>query len=154
MRMGFVTTLFGSIVVSACTGSPATLAIPPDFELETPMGIAGVSIRESPSEVTDAEFQQLVATGMVSAMPGVLVNGPATIPFPTRRIVWHVNPVVPRGAQRLVVNVFDGSNAFAYEEQVVDNSAPRIVIESAIASMTSRLAQAMYQHDLRLSAYR
>jgi hypothetical protein len=95
-----------------------------------------VSIRELPSEMADAEFEQLVAAGMVSAMPGRLVNGPARIPFPTRRIVWHVNPVASRGVVRLVVNVFDGSNAFAYEEQVVDNGAPRIVIESAIASMT------------------
>lgn len=36
MRMELVTALFGSIAVAACTGSPATLAIPPDFELETP----------------------------------------------------------------------------------------------------------------------
>ena len=151
MRMGLVTALFGSIATSACTGSPATLAIAPDFELETPAGIAGVSVRESPSEMTDAEFEKVVADGMVSAMSGRLVNGPARIRFPTRRIVWHVNPVMPRGVERLVVNVFDGSDAFAYEEQVVDNSAPRIVVESAIASMTSRLARAMYQHDLRHS---
>jgi hypothetical protein len=154
MRMELVTALVGLITVSACTGSPATLALAPDFELETPVGIAGVSIRESPSGMTDAEFEQLVAHGMVSAMSGSLVNVPVRAPFPTRRIVWHVTPVAPRGVERLVVNVFDGSDAFAYEEQVVDNSAPRIVIESAIASITSRLAEAISQHDLRASAYR
>jgi hypothetical protein len=115
------------------------------------MGITGVSIRESPSGMTDAEFERLVAHGMVSAMAGRLVDGPAKMPFPTQRIVWHVNPVVPRGVERLLVNVFDGSDVFAYEEQVVDNSAPRIVIESAVASMTKSLALALYQHDHRHS---
>src|SRR5690348_12628663 len=120
MRMGLVTALLGSITVWSCTGSPATLAIPPDFELQTPAGIAGVSIREPPSGMTDAEFKELVAHEVVSSMPGNLVNGPARPPFPTRRIVWHVYPVGRQGVERLVVNVFDGSGAFAEEEQVVD----------------------------------
>lgn len=65
-----------------------------------------------------------------------------------------MNPVAPGGVDRLVVNVFDGPDAFVDEEQVVDNSAPRVVLESAIASMTSRLAQAINQHDLQGSADR
>jgi hypothetical protein len=48
-----------------------------------------------------------------------------------------------RGVSRLVVNAFDGSNPFAYEEQVVDDSAPTGALESVIASMTRRLAVAL-----------
>ena len=151
MRMRLAAAVFGSIAVSACTGSQATLAIPPDFELQTSGGISSVSIRESPPGMTDAEFEQLVSGGMVLATGGHPVNGAVGGPLPTRRIVWHVEPVGPRGVMRLIVNVFDGSDAFAYEEQVVDRSAPRIVVESAIESMTRRLAEAIHHHDLRHS---
>ena len=151
MRMRLAAVVCGSIAVSACTGSQATLAIPPDFELQTSAGISGVSIRESPPGMTDAEFEQLVSGGMVSATGGHPVNGAVGGPLPARRIVWHVEPVGPRGVMRLIVNVFDGSDAFAYEEQVVDRSAPRIVVESAIDSMTRRLAEAIHHHDLRHS---
>src|SRR5690242_14590415 len=70
MRMRLVAAVFGSIAVSACTGSQATLAIPPDFELQTSAGISSVSIRESPPGMTDAEFDQLVSGGMASATGG------------------------------------------------------------------------------------
>jgi hypothetical protein len=115
------------------------MASPPNFELMTPTGLAGVSIRESPPRLTDAEFQLLVEQGMQAAMPGSTAAGSAMGPFPTRRFVWHVNPVPARGVSRVVVNVFDGAVPFAYEQEVVDNSVPDAVLESAVASMTRRL---------------
>ena len=45
-------------------------------------------------------------------------------PFPSRRIVWHVTSSAARGMSRLVVNVFDGVNPYAYEQETVSNSAP------------------------------
>jgi hypothetical protein len=152
MRIWTVLPFLGSLVVSACTGSPATLATPPNFELQTPAGIASVSIRESPPGTTDAEFERLVASGMESDMPGSLVKGPVTAPFPTRRIVWHATPMAARGTSLLIVNVFDGSYPFAYEEQVVANDAPPGALVSAIASMTSRLAADLDRDNPRAQA--
>ncbi len=40
--------------LTACTGSPATFALRPAFEVMTPAGVAGVSIRQSPPGMTDA----------------------------------------------------------------------------------------------------
>jgi hypothetical protein len=147
MRIWTILPFLGSIAVSACTGSPVTLATPPDFELETPAGIASVSIRESPPGTTDAGFERLVASGMESEMPGSLVKGPMVAPFPTRRIVWHANPTAAPGVSVLIVNVFDGSYPFAYQQQVVANDAPPGVLVSAIASMTSRLAVDLHQSN-------
>jgi len=152
MRIWTVLSFLGSIAVSACTGSPATLATPPAFELRTPAGIASVSIRESPPGTTDAEFERLVASGMESDMPGSLVKGPVIAPFPTRRIVWHANPMAVRGVSLLTVNVFAGSSPFAYQQQVVANDAPLGVLVSAIASMTSRLAVDLDQGNPRTHA--
>jgi len=152
MRIWAVLPFLGSIALSACTGSPATLATPPGFEVETPAGIASVSIRESPPGTTDAQFERLVASGMESDIPGSLVRGPVIAPFPTRRIVWHANPMAARGVSLLVVNVFDGSHPFAYEQQVVANDAPPGVLVSAIASMTSRLAMDLDQGNPRAPA--
>src|SRR5277367_190224 len=50
--------------LAACTGSPATLALQPDFEVMTPAGIASVSVRQPLPGMTDAQFTQLVTTGM------------------------------------------------------------------------------------------
>lgn len=149
MRIWTFLPFLGSIAVSACTGSPATLATPPNFELETPAGIASVSIRESPPGTTEAEFTRVVASGMESDMPGSLVEGPMIAPFPTRRIVWHSDPMAARGVSLLTVNVFDGSSPFAYQQQVVANDAPPGMLVSAIASMTSRLTMASDQSHSR-----
>ena len=151
MRIGLGAVCAG-LMLSACAGSTATLAIPPDFEMMTPAGISSVSVRRPPPAMTDADFERLVAAGMLSATPGSQMNGPMATPSPTRRIVWHASSMAPRGVFRLVVNVFDGSVRFAYEEQVVDNSAPSNVLESAIASLTRRLLVAIDQHDSRALA--
>ncbi len=95
--------------------------------------------------MTTAEFTRVTARGMREAMPGSVMMTPMTAPFPTRRIVWHVNPVAARGVVRLVVNAFDGSGPFAYEQQSVDNSAQADVIQSTIAEMTIRLNSALDQ---------
>ena len=122
-----------------CTGSPYTVAMTPDFEVMTPEGMASVSIREPLPNLTDAEFQQVVMAGMHSAMPGEFVEQHVSAPFPTRRIVWHVNPVAARGVSRLSVNVFDGGTPVAYEQDTVSNGAPRGTVMHAVASMTTRL---------------
>lgn len=127
------------LATAGCTGSPYTVAMAPDFEMITPEGMASVSIRESLPNLTDAEFQRVVATGMSAAMPGKLVEQPVSAPFPTRRIVWHVNPVAARGISRLSVNVFDGATPVAYEQDTVSNSAPRGAITHVVASLTTRL---------------
>lgn len=123
----------------ACTGSPNTVAMPPDFEVMTPEGMASVSIRESLPNLTDAEFQLAVMTGMAEAMPGRVVEQTAPVPYPKRRIVWHVNPVAARGVSRLFVNVFDGASPVAYEQETVSNGAPRGAITHAVAALTTRL---------------
>jgi hypothetical protein len=125
--------------LAACTGSPATLALQPDFEVMTPAGIASVSIRQSPPGMTDAEFTQLVKASMEGAARGGLIAARVEPPFPSRRIVWHVNLSPSRGISQVVVNVFDGANPYAYEQETVTNSAPTAVITSAVESMSERL---------------
>ena len=127
------------LATAGCTGSPYTVAMTPDFEMMTPEGVASVSIRESLPNLTDAEFQRVVMTGMQSAMPGRIVEQPVAAPYPTRRIVWHVNPMAERGVSRLFVNVFDGATPVAYEEDTVSNGAPRGAITQVVASLTTRL---------------
>jgi hypothetical protein len=122
-----------------CTGSTYTVAMPPDFEVMTPEGMASVSIREPLPNLTDTEFQQVVMTGMQSAMPGRLIGQPVAAPFPTRRIVWHVNPIAARGVSRLSVNVFDRATPVAYEQDTVSNGATGGTIMHAVASLTTRL---------------
>jgi hypothetical protein len=124
---------------AACTGSPTTLALQPDFAMKTSAGIASVSIRESPPGLTGREFEQMVRTGMERAAPGAVLPDPVYAPYPPYRIVWHVNPNGPHGTSKLVVNIFNESAPFAYEQQVVDNSAPPIAIMRTIESMTKRL---------------
>jgi hypothetical protein len=125
--------------LASCTGSPATLALQPDFEVATPAGIASVSIRQSPPGMTDAEFTQSVEAGMERAARGSMIAGRVEPPFPSQRIVWHVNPSASRGVSRLVVNVFDGTNPFAYEQETLTNSASTAVITSTIESISERL---------------
>jgi hypothetical protein len=135
--------LFGP---SACTGSPSTLALQPDFEVRTAAGVASVSIRQSFPGTTDAEFTQLVKTGMEGARPEDVLGEPVDPPFPSRRIVWHVNPSSSRSASLLTVNVFDGSVPYAYEQEVLENGAPPIAIKAAVRSMSERLSADIAAH--------
>jgi hypothetical protein len=130
---------------AACTGSPTTLALRPDFEVKTLGGIAGVSIRTSLPGMTDSEFEQLVRMGMERAAPGSVLPGPVEAPFPQCRIVWHVNSGVGPGVSTLIVNIFDGSIPVAYEQEAVTNSASTATITYAIESATRKLI-ASYTH--------
>jgi hypothetical protein len=121
--------------VAACTGSPTTLAMRPDFEIMTPAGLAGVSIREAPYGMTDEEYSQLVRIGMEQAAPGSVKAGAINPPFPERRIVWHVNTAAPTPGSRLLVNVFDGTGSYAYKDSFVENGASAAEITSVIESL-------------------
>jgi len=137
-----------SILVSACTGSPATLALRPEFDVATSAGPTSVSIREAPPGMTFAEFEQAVSAGMQSAMPNCAQTTSVAAPFPTRRIVWHVYPIIPRGTSRLVVNVFDGSAPPTVEaQQVIDDTAARTSVEYAVRVLTQRLTAKLDQRD-------
>ena len=132
--------------LAACTGSPATLAIRPDFEMLTPAGLASVSIRQSPPEMTDAEFTRLVITGMTRAAPDSVIACCSQRAFPAQRIVWHVDLTAARGVSRLVVNVFDGARPYAYEQEVVSNDTPSAAIASVVQSMSKRLLADVATH--------
>ncbi len=136
-----------SMAPTACTGSPATVALQPAFEVTTAGGPASVSIRETPPDMTFAEFEDAVRTGMRTAMPEAAQPTCVAVPFPDRRIVWHVYPIFPRGASRLVVNVFDGSVPFGHAQQVIDNSAPPTTIVYAVRTLTGRLAAKLDKPD-------
>jgi hypothetical protein len=125
--------------LASCLGSPGTLALQPAFEMMTPAGIASVSVRESPAGMTDAEFTRLVMAGTRWAAPDSVVAGRAEPPFPSQRIVWHVNLSPERGISRLFVNVFDGANPYAFEQDTVVNDAPTAAVTSAVESMSKRL---------------
>ena len=84
-----------------------------------------------------------VKAAMERAAPGSVVAGPTAQPFPSRRIVWHADPTASRGVSRLVVNVFNGPTPYAYEQQVVADSAPRVVMSSAIEAMSRQLLAAI-----------
>ena len=60
-------------------------------------------------------------------------------PYPSQRIVWHVNSSIPRPVSRLVVNVFDNADPYTYEECIVSNDASPAMITSVVESMTERL---------------
>ena len=132
---------------TACTGSPATIALQPSFEVTTAGGPASVSIRETPPDMTFAEFEDAVRTGMQSAMPEAPQPTCIAAPSPDRRIVWHVYQIFPRGTSRLVVNVFNGSVPFEHAQQVIDNSAPPSTIVYAVRTLTGRLAAQLDKHD-------
>jgi hypothetical protein len=152
MRVVSVLPLLVVIPTLGCTGSPGTPTLPA-FEVMTPTGIASVSIRESPPGIADVEFIHLVANGMESAMPGCQMKTGAVAPYHSRRIVWSVNPMAGRGVTRLFVNVSDGANSFAYEQQVLDNNATPVVLQSAVVSMTNELMVEIDRHDARAMAY-
>ena len=125
--------------LSACASSPSVLSIPPAFAINTPTGVKSVSIREPLPGTTDEESIQLVKAGMERAAPGSVLSGPLEPPYPTQRIVWHVASTDDEGTSRLIVNVFDGSTAVAYEEDTVANTAPQGTLLATIQSMTTRL---------------
>lgn len=127
------------LCLASCTGSPATLALRPDFEVMTPAGIASVSIRQSPLGMTDAEFTQLVRTGMERAAYRSVSTGRVEPPYPSQRIVWHVNSSIPSPTSRLVVNVFDEAYPYTYEEGTVSDEASPAMVTSVVQSMSKRL---------------
>jgi hypothetical protein len=129
------------LCVAGCAGSPATFALPPDFEMKTPTGLAGVSIREALPGTTAEAFAKMVRTGMEQGASVVATQPPAAAPSPIPRmhIVWHVNPVAARGVSRLVVNIFNGATPFAYEQAVVANTAPPAAITYTVCMMTRQL---------------
>jgi hypothetical protein len=121
------------------TGSPATLELPPAFEVATRAGIASVSIRQPLPGMTDAESAHLIRTAMDSAAPGSVLSTPVKPPFPVLRIVWHVQSLPVRGGSQVIVNVFAGSVPFAYDQEIVDDSAPTAATERAVRSLAERL---------------
>jgi hypothetical protein len=82
---------------------------------------------------------------MERAAPGDVLGKPVGPPFPSRRFVWHVNLGL-RGVSRLSVNVFDGSVPYAYEQEVLENGAPRGAIVFAVMSMSERLLADIATH--------
>lgn len=129
--------------LASCTGSPATIALQPAFQVMTPAGPASVSIREAPPGMTDAEFIRLVRQAMQAGAHGSVIPRPVRPPFPVLRIVWHVEPSDSRGMSQVTVNVFNGARPFAYEQERVDASAPTMVLASAVQSMCQRLLSDM-----------
>ena len=134
------------IAGTSCTGSPRTLASQPEFEVRTSAGVASVSMRQSPPGMTDEEFTQLVQEAMERAAPGSVLAGPPVAPFPLRRIVWHVDPTPSRGASRVVVNVFEGTEPYAYEQDTIAYSEPTDAMELALVSMSERLLADITDH--------
>ena len=125
--------LFG---LTACVGSPGQQ---PTFALKSPSGLVGVSIRSPLPGRTDSEFETLVKSGMLQAIPSSTLVPPLTAPFPERRLVWHVSVDVPHGTSRLILNMFEGSRAVAYNQEHIGSDASSVEILAAIESMTQRL---------------
>jgi hypothetical protein len=144
MRTWPVWALLAPIASSACSRPPGTPPAPADFELVTPRGTAGVSVRQSSSDKPDAEWEKLVERGMQAVIPGSSVR-PTVAPFPTLRVGWRVEPAGAPGSgvSRLVATVTVGSGPYAYEQQEVDNSAPDVVFVSTIAAITTRLCPSL-----------
>ena len=147
MRTSSILSLLALTAVSACVGSPATQALRPNFELATPAGLASVSIRQAPPDMTLAEFDRTVKSGMEAGLTANLEPAPAVEPFPEQRIVWHVNTTPGRGSSRLVVNVFNASVPFAYEQQMIDNADTPDMLAGTVQSMTRQLFAAIDRHD-------
>jgi hypothetical protein len=128
------------LALTACVGSPRILAQQPAFELKSSTGLTGVSIRMPLPDRTDSEFETLVKTGMLQAVPTSTLVAPVTAPFPERQLVWHVSVDVPDGTSRLILNMFEGSVAVAYEQEHIGSDASNVEILPAIESMTRRLS--------------
>jgi len=87
----------------------------------------------------DAEFTRLVRMGMERAAYRNVSTGQVEPPYPSQRIVWHVNPSGPEPVSRLVVNVFNGGRPYADEEQTISDDASRAAIVSDVESMSEQL---------------
>jgi hypothetical protein len=131
--------LLVAISLAACTGSPDTLALQPSFEVATPAGLASVSIRETPSSMTDREFLRLIEAGMEQAAPGCVSTQLVNPPYPRLRIVWHVEPEQPGATEEIAVNVFNGSVPFAIEQETLTHNASAPMLTDTIRSMSGRL---------------
>jgi hypothetical protein len=105
----------------------------------TPVGIASVSIRESPLGMTHAAFVKMVRTGMERAAYRSVSGDGGEPPYPAQRIVWHVNPFGPVPLSQLVVNVFDRDYPYAYQEDTVSSNASPAIIATDVESMSERL---------------
>ncbi len=147
MHISSALPLLTSIALTACAGSSATLAMQPDFEVITSTGPASVSIRGAPPDMTYAQFEHVVKADMELAMPANTRANTVAGPFPERRIVWHVLPMPPHGTLRLVVNIFNGSVPFAYEQQVIDGSAPTSDVAYAVEVLTGRVVSVLDRRD-------
>ncbi len=142
--------IFSLVALSAvppCAAASAIAEMRPDFLVTTASGRAAVSIREAPPGMTLEEFERTVKSGMESALAASVEPAPAAGPFPERRIVWHVDTIAPRAVSNLIVNVFDGSVPFAYEQQEVDNGDSADVVTGVVRSLTRRLIAAIERHD-------
>jgi hypothetical protein len=126
-------------ILSGCTGSPATLAIRPDFDMATPAGVVSVSIRQALPGMPDDEFRGVVMTGMERGCSCAVIAGRPTEPYPHRRVVWHVNATATPGMSSLVVNVFDGSVPYAYTQEAVPTGVEPPALIDTIAAMTRQL---------------
>jgi hypothetical protein len=71
--------------LASCIGSPATLALRPDFEVMTSAAAASVSRCEAPAGMTDEQFTHLVRLGMERVAHGGLSAAAVEPPFPAQR---------------------------------------------------------------------
>ena len=85
---------------------------------------------------------------MLQTLPAATLV-PPTPTFPERRFVWHVSANVPYGTSRLILNVFEGSRAVAYDQEDIGSVPAKAVILAAIESMTRRLNAASPPHPKR-----
>jgi hypothetical protein len=100
---------------------------------------SSATCREPLPGLTYGESERLLRTGMASVTRVSSDDASVAPPYPEHRIVWHVTSTGGRGTSRVAVNIFVGSVPAAYEQQEVDNSAPRGALTFAIASLTRRL---------------
>jgi hypothetical protein len=151
-KLSVASAILSVLTPVACTGLPANLSMRPDFEVATSVGTASVSIREPLPGLTYDESERLLRAGMASVTRVSSDDVSMVPPYPEHRIVWHVTPNGGRGTSRLAVNIFVGSVPVAYEQQVLDNSAPRGALTFAIASLTKRLITQYTDHGLFANA--
>jgi hypothetical protein len=76
---------------------------------------------------------------MLQAIPTSKLVPPLAAPFPERRLVCHVSVDVPNGTSRLILNMFEGPRAVAYDQEHMGSDASKVEILAAIESMTQRL---------------
>jgi hypothetical protein len=141
--LAILTVTWGSaIALSGCTGSPATLAMKPDFDMVTPGGVVSVSVREALPGMPDNEFRDVVMTGMEHGCSCAAVASRPTGPYPERRIVWHVTSnTASLGVSTVAANIFNGSVPFASAQAVVPDGIESGALIDTVASITRQLQQ-------------